>query len=483
MSSSCPVPSIANTEIAIRVSNVGKRYRMFAKPSDRLKQMIWPKKQFFNEVNVLEGVTFDIYQGETVGIIGRNGAGKSTLLQIIAGTLTPSQGSVQVQGRVAPLIELGAGFNPEFSGHDNIMIYGQLLGMTREELDRKYDDIVKFADIGEYFKRPVKTYSSGMYARLAFAVAIHVDPKILIVDEILAVGDAPFQQKCVNRFYEIKESGCTILIVAHDQYLVRSMCDKAVYLKAGRMIAYGSAGEITGLYLEDIQPPAEEATSAEIAPAEAVAPTDAALPDAVAAEPQAETSGEPVLAETTEAIAEEPTAAPAPPPAHLFEISDVTLCNATGEPVETVRSGELVRLTMHFRALTDLHDDPISFVFNLYRNDGLYVCGTTTLMEGMGAHRSGQSGRVTVTFPGLPLLAGRYIWRVAVNDHGGMLVHVDAKGVCPFRAVDDFRSVGLVHLDRYWDIEIDGAPAVPARAAAQGSLQMAPERVGKEGGA
>ncbi|MFQ3458381.1 ABC transporter ATP-binding protein, partial [Bradyrhizobium sp. UFLA01-814] len=353
MSSNVKPTPLDGTDIAIRVRNVTKRYLSFARPADRLKQMIWRNRQFYQEITVLQNVSFEIAEGETVGVIGRNGAGKSTLLQILAGTLTPSEGDVQVKGRVAPLIELGAGFNPEFTGHDNIMVYGQLLGMDRTEIDRKYDDIVRFADIGSYIERPIKTYSSGMYARLAFAVAIHVDPKILIVDEILAVGDAPFQQKCLNRFYQIKETGCTILLVAHDQYLVRSMCDRAVYLRNGQLAAFGTASEVTGQYLEDIQPSDDS-----------VAPGSSEDNSAQSAAPS--TTSEPQAADGVGS--DGPGAASEPveqPHGKLFEITDVSLHTEDRTLVETVQSHDTVMLTMRFRATTDTQLDGISFVFNL----------------------------------------------------------------------------------------------------------------------
>ena len=447
MSSEMRSGALAGTDIAIRARDVGKSYQIYKHPADRLKQMIWRKKQHFELLTVLQGVDFEVKQGQTVGVVGRNGAGKSTLLQIIAGTLQPSSGSVEVNGRVAPLIELGAGFNPEFSGHDNVMVYGQLLGMDETEIERKYDDMVRFADIGEYLNRPVKTYSSGMYARLAFAVAMHVDPKILIVDEILAVGDAPFQRKCMNRFYEIKEAGCTILIVAHDQYLVRSLCDKALYLKAGKFISFGPAAAVTAEYEQDIElpplnpPPPVAIPVVEVAPSDTTEPT--AADEALAA---------PVAAEVAPVV---------PPPADrnmnkLFKITNVALLSQSDAPAEVVHTGDTIRLRMRFQSLTDDLPAAISFVFNLYRHDGVYVCGSTTLMEGMAAHATPRSGEVEVTFPKVSLLAGRYTWRVAINDHGGLLVHSEAKGVCPFRVVDDFRSVGVVHLERDWKVSLDG---------------------------
>ncbi len=460
MSSDKRSGALAGTDIAIRVRDVGKSYQIYKRPADRLKQMIWRNKQHFELLTVLQGVDFEVKQGQTVGIVGRNGAGKSTLLQIIAGTLQPSTGSVEVNGRVAPLIELGAGFNPEFNGHDNVMVYGQLLGMDEAEIERKYDDMVRFADIGEYLNRPVKTYSSGMYARLAFAVAMHVDPKILIVDEILAVGDAPFQRKCMNRFYEIKEGGCTILIVAHDQYLVRSLCDQALYLKAGQFVSFGPAAAVTAQYEQDIElPPLNTPALAVPVPA-AIADMavvdaninagDAALPGASIATP--------AVFESTPVV---PSSAD-PNVNKLFKITDVAFLAENGEPTEVVRSGDTVQLRMRFHALAQDLPAAISFVFNLYRHDGVYVCGTTTLMEGMGAHPTPRSGEVLVTFPRNPLLAGRYTWRVAINDHGGLLVHSEAKGVCPFRVVDDFRSVGVVHLERSWrfDLQNTGGKAL-----------------------
>jgi ABC-type polysaccharide/polyol phosphate transport system ATPase subunit len=454
--------SAKDGSFAVRISGVTKRYLLYQRPVDRLLQMIWRHRgRYFQNLTVLEDINLEIRHGETVGIIGRNGAGKSTLLQIIAGTLQPSEGEVEVVGRVAPLIELGAGFNPEFSGRDNVIVYGRLLGMEQNEVKHKYDEIVRFADIGAYIDRPVKTYSSGMHARLAFAVAIHVDPKILIVDEILAVGDAPFQQKCLKRFYEIKESGCTILIVAHDQYLVRSLCDKAAYLKAGRLVAFGPAAEVTGLYLEDIEP---ASTVAEVVarPGDAA---DAAISASEQSDAEAEDAGQATATASIDieakpvpdAVRLETTTAPS----HayldrLFRITDVQFMSDRGEAVETISSGDTVLLRMRFEALTSELPESISFVFNLYRHDGVYVCGTTTLMDGFPPHPSGRAGEVTVTFPKLPLLAGRYVWRVAINDHGGLLVHSEAKGACPFRVIDDFRSVGVVHLERRWNIVIEG---------------------------
>lgn len=463
---------LLGSDIAIRVRNVGKSYQIYKQPADRLMQMLRPSKRYFDLLNVLEGVSFEVRQGETVGIVGRNGAGKSTLLQIIAGTLQPTTGTVEVNGRVAPLIELGAGFNPEFSGHDNVMVYGQLLGMDQSEIEQKYDDIVRFADIGAYLDRPVKTYSSGMYARLAFAVAMHVDPRILIVDEILAVGDAPFQRKCMNRFYEIKEGGCTILIVAHDQYLVRSLCEKALYLKAGKFISFGRAAAVTAEYEQDIEIPQAQAAAAPPVAVDGQLPAAPADGGAVPAASSGDVDATAAAPAPVTVPAAGAAAALHPIVDKLFKITAVALLSDAGEPIDVVASGATIRLRMRFEALAEDLPDAISFVFNLYRHDGVYVCGSTTLMDGMQPHPTSAAGEVTVTFPRLPLLAGRYTWRVAINDHGGMLVHSEAKGVCPFRVTDDFRSVGVVHLERTWTINFDDN-AQPASSIADGEPPLA----------
>lgn len=232
----------------IRVHGLGKCYEIYNRPQDRLKQSIVPRiralaglapKYYYREFWALRNVSFEVGRGETVGIIGRNGSGKSTLLQIICGTLTPSTGFVETRGRVAALLELGAGFNPEFTGRENVYMNATVLGLTKEEIDARFDDISAFADIGEFIEQPVKQYSSGMYARLAFAVAINVDPDILVVDEALAVGDEPFQRKCFARINKIKNDGATILFVSHSGGTIINLCDRAILLNRGERLFTG----------------------------------------------------------------------------------------------------------------------------------------------------------------------------------------------------------------------------------------------------
>lgn len=253
--------------IAIRVTNLSKCYQIYDAPRDRLKQFVVPRllrlvrrepKQYFREFWALKDVSFEIRKGETVGIIGRNGSGKSTLLQMICGTLTPTTGSIQTNGRIAALLELGSGFNPEFTGRENIYMNAAVLGLSREEVEARFDDIVAFADIGQFIEQPVKTYSSGMAVRLAFAVAIHVDPEILIVDEALSVGDELFQRKCFSRIEAIRASGSTILFVSHSGGTIVELCDRAVLLDGGEKLAVGVPKQIVGRYQKLLYAPPDK---------------------------------------------------------------------------------------------------------------------------------------------------------------------------------------------------------------------------------
>jgi lipopolysaccharide transport system ATP-binding protein len=251
-----------SSEIAIKLEQIGKRYQLYEKPHDRLKQSIYPRlqrlagkppRQYYREFAALEDVSFEVRRGETVGIIGRNGSGKSTLLQIICGTLNASSGNVQVRGRIAALLELGAGFNLDFTGRENIRMSCALLGLSESEADDLFDDIASFADIGDFIEQPVKTYSSGMFVRLAFAVNIVTRPDIMVVDEALAVGDMSFQAKCTTALRRIQEAGATVLFVSHDIGTVKNLCTRAVYLERGKVKAIGQAPDIAELYVRDIR--------------------------------------------------------------------------------------------------------------------------------------------------------------------------------------------------------------------------------------
>lgn len=236
-------------ELAISVENITKLYKLYDKPSDRLKESLGlTKKKHYKEHYALHDLSFNVKKGECVGIIGTNGAGKSTILKIITGVLNPTEGEVKINGRISALLELGAGFNNEYTGLENVYLNGTMIGFSREEIDSKLDDILKFADIGDFINQPVKTYSSGMFVRLAFAVAINIDPEILIVDEALSVGDVFFQAKCYHKFEEFKKMGKTIVFVSHDLGSVNKYCDRVVLLDKGRKREEGNPKEMIDLY-------------------------------------------------------------------------------------------------------------------------------------------------------------------------------------------------------------------------------------------
>lgn len=425
-------------DLAISIVGVSKVYNMYDKPQDRLKQMLWKRSgKLHDEFWALNDINFEVKKGETVGVVGRNGSGKSTLLQIICGTLMPTHGHVERRGRLSALLELGSGFNPEFTGRENVYLSGAILGLSKDDIDARFDKIAAFADIGKFIDSPVKHYSSGMFARLAFSVVIHVDPEILIVDEILAVGDAAFQRRCLSKFYEIRDRGCSILFVSHDQYQVKSVCERAIYLKEGRQVIFGPAGRVIDQYMVEME--AQIASSAAAsAPSEIAVDQDSAVlaTDQAVTDDDGELSG---IDRSNHHSAE-----------HLFRVKKVTLTDYEGNAIDVVKTGQNVRLTFDVVALVNNPPEKISFVFNLYRHDDLYLCGATTVMDKIPVYRSSRAGKVTIDFPNFSLLSGKYKWRVAVNDGGGFITYAEANDVCPFRVEDDFKAVGMFNIERKW---------------------------------
>lgn len=447
-------------DIAIRVENLSKCYQIYDTPRDRLKQFILPRvyhltgqtpRQYFREFWALRDVSFEVKKGETIGIIGRNGSGKSTLLQLICGTLNPTSGSITTHGRIAALLELGSGFNPEFTGRENVFLNLALQGFCERRIQDKFDSIASFADIGEFIDQPVKTYSSGMFARLAFAAAIYTEPEVLIVDEILAVGDMAFQRKCLNKFYEIRESGCSILFVSHDQYQVKSICQRALYLEKGQQKMFGLAGHVIDEYMIDVEGKVSRmAAEDDQSQGEAVE-----IPDELKGtnrDALQNISGDVVELQLRESL-QLPVVSEKECD-ELFRIISVAFTDDQGVPLEVVVTGQKVRLVFDFVSQVASPPDQISFVFNLYRHDDLYLCGATTLMDGLYPHQGSRKGRVIVEFPEFPLLSGQYKWRVGINDRIGFVTYAEVKGVCHFRVRDDFKAVGMINLPRRWFFEL-----------------------------
>ncbi|SFL61890.1 ABC transporter ATP-binding protein [Nitrosomonas communis] len=443
-----------SSEIAIKVENLSKCYHIYATPRDRLKQFIFPRlrrfvgeagQQYFKEFWALKDVSFEIKKGESMGILGRNGSGKSTLLQIIAGTLTPTAGTVETFGRISALLELGSGFNPEFSGKDNIYLSIALQGFGSDQIDKKYEDIAAFADIGEFIEQPVKIYSSGMYARLAFSAAIHVEPDVLIVDEILAVGDVPFQQKCIKKLYQMMDDGVSILLVSHDAYQIRSICRKALLLQEGRLRMFESSEKVMDEYI--------------------------AYCSAAGSKARAE------KAESSD---------PAPHPSNIggnaassgfaIVIKNPTLIAGNVRHATEINSCDPVCIEFDYE-IHGTYSDTISFVVNLYREDNTYVFGTTTRMQGLAEFSPESEAHVSVYFPSLPLVSGKYKWRVAVNDGRGMSILAEAVPVCHFSVNDDFRAVGIVDIPHTWSREVISYANVSRTQRAGSTITKTSERL------
>lgn len=343
-----------SSEILIEAKNVSKSYLIYAKPIDRLKQMIWRKSRFFNEYRAVQDVSFAIKRGESVGILGRNGAGKSTLLQMICGTLTPTSGSIATHGRIAALLELGAGFNPEFTGRENVLLAGTILGLTAQEVAARFDDILAFASIGDFIDQPVKVYSSGMYARLAFAIAAHVDADILIIDEILAVGDAAFNQKCMRYIRAFKERG-TLLFVSHDTSAVRSLCDRALWMHGGTLRAEGDAAEVSDAYATSIGIEADQGATLKFGGRKAAAPEAPLARDHRAAVLESSTLRNEVEVFTFNDESEWYGEREA-------SLVDIRLLDADGQSESLLVGNEMVRLEIKAVAHADLESPIIGFM-------------------------------------------------------------------------------------------------------------------------
>jgi lipopolysaccharide transport system ATP-binding protein len=386
---------------ALRVENVSKQYRIYEHPGDRLKESLtrgrWKRHR---EFWALRDVSFEVEAGTTTGIIGPNGSGKSTLLQIITGTLEPTHGSVHHEGRIAALLELGAGFNPEFTGLENIYLNAQLLGFSRSETEERLPEIKRFAEIGDFLEQPVKTYSSGMYVRLAFAIAVSADPQILIVDEALSVGDAVFQHRCLRRIKEMQQAGATILFVSHDAPAVRALCTRAILLNNGRMVADGKPSDVLNRYQKLIMSRERAYEASKMVAPEA---------------DEADEAGELSLIDGN-----------FKPLNYTYrhgdgsaEILSVELLDASRRPIELVETGEPVLVRVRARLNRDAENPVCGF---LIRNrHGIHVYGTNTEIQqaDFGTVRSGELIEATFAF-NCWLGTGEFTITAAIHSHSAI---------------------------------------------------------------
>ena len=398
---------------AVRAVEVSKHYDVYRRPADRLVEVLTgrPRHVVFP---ALEGVTFDVAKGETIGIIGQNGAGKSTLLKLLCGVTQPSSGLLEAKGTIASILELGAGFHPEFSGRDNAALNAAILGLSHAEARERLPAILEFSELGSFVDRPVKTYSSGMYMRLAFSVAVNVDPDILVIDEALAVGDGHFQKKCIDKIREFHEQGKTILFCSHALYYISSICKRALWLDQGRLMRFGPSLDVVHEY-------------------------------------------ETFLLERDR---EHPAIDPAVPETRTpVRIKDVVVLDRSGRPRETFARGEEVRVRMRIEA--DDPRQPVHIIIGIHRSaDDLQCFAVGTHADGMAPLFGKTEYEVTARLMDVPLLRGDYSIISFAGDENAITVF-DRHDVRPaFSMTGDRFEIGLISVDHRWDLGV----AAPVRA-------------------
>ena len=401
----------SDTAVALEVQQLHKQYRLYTQPLDRVKQWLRPSKRYYQPFDALKDVSFTVQRGETLAIIGRNGSGKSTLLQLLCGTTQPTSGHIRTQGRIAALLELGAGFNPEFTGRENIYLNGAILGLSRAQMAERIEDIIAFADIGPHIDQPVKSYSSGMYVRLGFAVMVHVDADILIIDEALAVGDARFVQKCMRFLRDFQQRG-TVIFVSHDSSAVTALCDRAVWLHQGQVQQIGPAKAVCESYLAMLFD--QENTAA--------TPTPAVNTDWSDWHDQRhDVINHSHLRNDLQVFAFNRGAAGFGEGG--ARIVNVQLQNSQQQPLHWVVGGELVRLVVQVEALRDLERPIVGFYVKNYLGQELFGDNSyVSYAQQPVAVAAGQQLEAVFEFPMPRLPAGDYAISVAVAN-GTQTVH------------------------------------------------------------
>lgn len=419
-------------DLAIEAHNLGKRFSLFNHPKDRLKQLLWGRyKQYSRDFWALQDVSFDIQRGEVVGLVGRNGAGKSTLLQMVCGTLTPTTGTLAVRGRVAALLELGAGFSPDFSGLENVYMNAAILGLSRAQVDERLDSILAFADIGQFIHQPVKTYSSGMFVRLAFAVATSVEPDILVIDEALSVGDGAFARKSFDRIMALKENGATILFCSHAMYHVQALCSRALWLEGGKMRMWDAAAKVTSAYETSLVMDATPAIDA----SRPIASTETAKPDATF-DAQAQIQGIVVRK--------------APDGTAVITGIEARADGMVGREL-AIHSGK-TDLEIVIQFASDPNLPCPSAAIGIAHASGTVVSSAISVQDRAKLERDAHGqGTASITLPALPLLQGDYTVTVILACERGLHPYEIVERAVTLRVLQTGLEKGLVALPHHWD--------------------------------
>ena len=426
-----PAQAAGAAPAALKVQGLGKEYRLYDSPRQRLKALL-SGRSYHRSHWALQGVSFELQRGQCLGVIGDNGAGKSSLLKMMAGTMQPSVGSIARVGRVTAILELGAGFHPDFSGRDNLYFGGSLIGISNAQMQQLEASIIAFSELGDAIDRPVKTYSSGMSVRLAFALVTAVEPELLIIDEALAVGDQHFQKKCIERIMAFRHNGCTILFCSHSPYHIRHLCDVALWLDGGQVQAFGPTEPVLGAYemhtrLRNRQDALDDADD---------------LPDDGADGNPAEASAPAVAA---------PAPEPAPDDGLSARIMSVTLADlgelVQGQGPALLNSRDLVA-TITVRGLGD---ERPNVGFMIEQSKGVGITSLATHEEGAAPQRLANGlWQSVLTFPNLPLHSGEYVVSAFLFDHSGLVVYEQWYQFLHFRFVTPTLMPGLVRLPHHW---------------------------------
>ena len=431
------------SENAIVVKDVKKRFKVYLDKGHTMKEMVlFKKRRRYEERVVLDGISFSVKKGEAVGLIGHNGCGKSTTLKLLTRIIYPNSGSVELKGRVSSLIELGAGFHPDMSGRENIYINASIFGLTKQEIDRRLDDIITFSELEDFIDNPVRTYSSGMYMRLAFAVAINVDADILLIDEILAVGDASFQAKCFNKMREIKASGTTIVLVSHSLGQVEQICDRSIWINDGKIRMDGLPKDVHLEYMDYVNNKRKERLEKEQVKKEEKEEKDS------------KESGE--GAETVSSAPSEEKPKEEKPAAdskrygnRKAKITGIRFLDKTGKETKLVKCGETCRLEVMY-AVSDIVEDAV-FGIGFFRNDGMQCYGTNTRIDHIDKFNLSHEGTWGVAIEQLNLLPGQYWIDVAIESGDGIPVDYYKEAV-RFEVVSGIADIGISRLQHSWKI-------------------------------
>lgn len=402
----------------IKSEGISKMYKLYSKPSDRFKESFSiVKKSYHREFYALKDVSFEIKKGETIGIIGKNGSGKSTLLKILTGVLNSTKGNIQINGKISALLELGAGFNMEFTGIENIYLNATIMNISKKEMDGKLQDILDFADIGEYIYQPVKTYSSGMFVRLAFAVAINVDPEILIVDEALAVGDTRFQLKCMDKFVEFMEAGKTVLFVSHDINSIKRFCNRCLWINDGTLIMDGDTDEVTDRYIDFLK-------------------SDEPIENFV--------NTKEIVLEVNEVTDSDISKI------EVAEIYDMRMFNSRGGEVVEINHGENVTIKIRY-VVNEINVKKPVLGLAIRSIDNNYICGVNTLLDDVDINWKRGLNECVITYKNFSLTGGSYYFDVALFDKTAT-VQIDYRSKYKtFFVKMDYIAEGIVVLNHKWN--------------------------------